>query len=95
MVVCEKTDGQAYGWAPYAASKYNELLPVAVMRGTGEFNWAKGNLGVPAGQGVTLGPGQTYAVNGWTIQPDEQRTRFTYDASGHGLLINAQQARSF
>jgi Ca-activated chloride channel family protein len=95
MVVCERVDGQAYGIAPYATGKYNETLPAVVMRGTGQFNFAKGSLGVPPGQGVTVGAGQTYNVNGWTIQPDEHRTRFTYDATGHGLLINAENARSF
>ena len=95
MVVCERSDGQAMGRAPFATSKFNEQLPLVVMRGTGQFNWDKGAIALPGGQGIAVDSGQTYQVNGWTIQPDPQRTRFTYDATGHGMLINAVDARSF
>jgi hypothetical protein len=95
MVVCQRSDGQAMGRSPFAASKFNEQLPLVVMRGTGEFHWAKDTIALPPGQGIDIGSGQTYQLNGWTIQPDPQRTRFTYDATGHGMLINAEDARSF
>ncbi len=95
MVVCQRADLVAWGKAPWATSKYNERANLAVVRGTGEFHWDKGTIGVPGGDGISLVPGQTYQINGWTIQPDEHRTRFTYDATGHGLLINPEQARQF
>jgi hypothetical protein len=44
---------------------------------------------------IKLDAGQTYRINGWTIQPDEHRTRFTYDATGHGLLVNFADVRTF
>jgi hypothetical protein len=44
---------------------------------------------------ITLSAGQTYRINGWTIQPDAHRPRFTYLQSGHGMFVNAIDARNF
>lgn len=98
MLVCEQTTGGRWGASPYAESPYNENLTLAVERGTGEFHWDKGTIasrGGPTGQGMTLSTGQTYHINGWTIQPDDHRTRFTSDVTGHGILLNPQDARGF
>jgi hypothetical protein len=93
MVVCARADGQPFGGAPFATEKNGVILTLAVERGTGEFHWDKGT--VAGASGITLNAGQTYHINGWTIQPDDERTRFTYDATGHGVLINAVVARGF
>jgi hypothetical protein len=95
MVVCQLTSGQPWGEAPFAASKEGVRLNLAVVRGTGEFTEEKGTISGPAGQDINLDSGQTYRINGWTIQPDEHRTRFTYDATGHGMLVNAADVRTF
>src|ERR1700754_3417363 len=44
MVGCARSDGQAMGRAPFATSKFNEVLPLVVMRGAGQFNWDKGTI---------------------------------------------------
>ena len=44
MVVCQPTDGGPFPQAPWAASKFDERLNLAVKRGTGEFTWSKGNI---------------------------------------------------
>jgi YD repeat-containing protein len=45
---------------------------------------------------TVLNDGQTYHINGRTIQPDEHRTRFTYDAAGRGVsVISVADVRSY
>jgi hypothetical protein len=83
---------------PFSPPVLPTRLPLAVKRGSGEFTWGKGSIfgsGAPADQDIVLDPGQTYHINGWTIQPDDYRTRFAYDGSGHGMLINATDIRAF
>jgi hypothetical protein len=36
---------------------------------------------------VTLNYGQTYNVQGWTILPSSDGTRFTNDGTGHGQFL--------
>jgi hypothetical protein len=98
MVVCQQSDGQPFGQSPWAASKYNERLNLAVKRGNGEFYWAKGSIagpGAASGQDIVLSEGQTYHVNGWTIQPEKARTKFTYDATGKGMFFGVATLLQF
>jgi Ca-activated chloride channel family protein len=98
MVVCQQTTGNRWGASPYAQSPYNENLPLAVERGTGEFHWDKGTIagrGGPTGQPMTISSGQTSTINGFTIQADDHRTRITSNVTGHGVLVNAQDVRGF
>ena len=70
------------------------------VRGTATLLHDSGGLGsVPGWAGTTAqdanaGSGQTN-INGWTIQFDETSTRFTYDASGHGMSVSPAYIRSF
>lgn len=58
----------------------------------GGLNWTLGNLGaIPA---VTLDY-RTYAAQGWTIAADASGTRFTNDATGHGMFVAVQGVQSF
>jgi hypothetical protein len=93
MVVCQRTDGQAFAQSVFAASKYNEQLPLAVKRGGGEFYYAKGSV-APSGE-TTLGNGQTLNLYGWTIENQGLRTRFTNDVSGHGFYVNQADINQF
>jgi hypothetical protein len=71
MVVCQQTDGQAFPQAPYAAQKNSTRLNLAVMRGSGEFLYDMGGIpgsGEATDRDIILNNGQTYRVNGWTIQ---------------------------
>ena len=95
MVVCQHLDGSPWGTAQYAQEKNATRLTLAVMRGTGEFRWDKGDISGPGGQDITVNSGQTVHINGWTIQGEELRTRFTYDATGHGMLLSAADTRGF
>ncbi|HEX9832429.1 MAG TPA: hypothetical protein VGA66_04955 [Mycobacterium sp.] len=51
--------------------------------------------GPATGQDGTLSEGQTYQINGWTIEPEESRTKFTYDATGEGMYFGDVTMRQF
>jgi|SoiMethySBSTD1v2_1073268.scaffolds.fasta_scaffold2293057_1 hypothetical protein len=96
MVACQQSEGQPFSQAPWTSSKNSVRLNRAVVRGTGEF-FGLGSVPGWAGttaQDANAGSGQTN-INGWTIQFDETSTRFTYDASGHGMSVSPAYIRSF
>jgi len=95
MVVCQLANGLGWANTQFSTEKYPQPLTLAIERGTGEFHYDKGRIAAAPGQGIALGPGQTYHIDGWTIEVDEHRNRFTYDESGHGLLVNPQDVRNF
>ena len=58
----------------------------------GHTSWVLGNLGaIPA---VTLDY-RTYSALGWTIDATEDGTRFTNDATGHGMVVRVEGVESF
>lgn len=98
MVACQRADGEPWGRSPWETSKFNNRLNVVVVRGTGELYWDKGAVPAPneaTSGSVVVDAGQTYRVNGWTVQNEGLRTRFTYDATKHGILINGEDVRQF
>lgn len=96
--VCQQTNGEPWGTAQFAQEKNATRLNLAVLRGTGEFRWQKGDIsgsGEGTDQDIVLSPGQSYHGNGWTIQAEDLRTRFTYDATGHGMFVSVAYVRQF
>ena len=80
------------------SGEYNEQMNLAVVRGTGAFNWDIGNI--PGSREATakdimLNYGQTYHINGWTIWPTGDGTRFTNDSTGHGMFVSVENVSSF
>lgn len=61
----------------------------AIIAASGQFEWRNANLGqAPPGQpDTTLVDGRTYDLQGWTIVPAADGTRFTNDATRHGMFI--------
>lgn len=58
----------------------------------GGMRWVLGNLGaIPA---VTLDY-RTYSALGWTIEASSDGTRFTNDASGHGMVVAVEGVKTF
>ena len=78
---------------PCFTPKCPEVLHMdqAVVDADGAFTWRDANIGDPetAGPGwFVLGAGQTYQVNGWTVQQnDDANTTFTNDATAHGMAL--------
>jgi hypothetical protein len=71
---------------------------LAVVTSAGAFKWDDGNIpGTPQAMAndVVLNYGQTYHVQGWTIVPNEDGTRFTNDGTGHGMFVSIDNVSSF
>lgn len=73
-------------------------MNLAVVRGSGAFYWQNGNIAGSTqamASDIVLNYGQIYDVNGWTIQPGEDGTRFTNDATGHGMFVSIDNIYAF
>lgn len=58
----------------------------------GALSWVLGNLGnIPV---VTLDYG-SYSAAGWRIDADASGTRFTNEATGHGMVVAVEGVQSF
>ncbi|MDW5610151.1 hypothetical protein [Mycolicibacterium sp. D5.8-2] len=79
--VCARADG-----APFSTSPAR--MNLAVVQGSGELYYLKGALPGPDDGDAVLGAGETYRVNGWTIETEELRTLITYDVGRHGIRVN-------
>jgi len=44
---------------------------------------------------VVLNYGQLYHLQGWTINPGEDGTRFTNDGTGRGMFVSIDNVYSF
>jgi hypothetical protein len=85
MVTCQLSDGRPFPQAFFSSTKPNPRFNLAVVRASGEFIWDVGSVAGP--QPLNLAAGQTYHINGWTIQADPVRSTYVYDATKHGMWI--------
>lgn len=79
--VCARTDG-----GPFSTS--HAPLNLAVVQGTGELYYLKGTLPDLGSGDAVVGVGQTYRVNGWTVETEELRAFITYDVGRHGINVS-------
>jgi hypothetical protein len=94
LVVCEYNPGFPHAPASATGTHWN----LAVVKGTGAFNWDAGNIGGSAealADDIVLNYGQTYHINGWTILPSFDGTRFVNDRTGHGMSVSIDNVQSF
>lgn len=72
---------------------------LAVITANGSFYRLGGNLspwnGPNSSNYTVLQYGQTYHFLGWTVYPDETGTRFSNDATGHGMRISVDVVNAF
>ena len=71
---------------------------LAVVISAGAFKWDNGNIpGTPEvmANDVILSYGQTYHLNGWTMIPAEDGTRFTNDSTNHGMFVSIDNVSPF
>ena len=72
---------------------------IAVVTSAGAFKWDNANIpGTPEvmANDVVLNYGQTYHLNGWTILPTEDGTRFTSnDGTSHGMFVSIANVSPF
>ena len=70
---------------------------LAEVTSSGAFNWKDGNIGgggMPQND-MVLNYGQTYQIQGWTVLPSSDGTRFTNDATGHGMFVSIENVAPF
>jgi hypothetical protein len=94
VVICE---ANADGFLDAPLNEYGQHLHNAVVNEQGQFRFSDGgNIG-GAGQGgdVTLRYGNTYRLQGWSILAAESGTRFTNDATGHGMFVSIENSYGF
>ncbi len=85
-VACQRVDGLTFAQSPFSTTKPNPKMNLAVVRGGGQFQWEYGSVG--GGQPMNLAVGQTYDVDGWTIEVGEMRTTYAYGKAAHGFWIS-------
>ena len=92
-----KVDCTHFGGFPQAPRDSDGyLMNGAEATAGGGFRWAVGDVGGgPGFQETVLQYGQTYNLAGWTILPSSQGTRFTNDATGHGMFVSVENVSPF
>ncbi len=95
MAICGHSDGSPFGASPMSTGKYPVKLNLAVLYGTGQMYWDDGTVPGSAGGDVTLGVGQDYRANGWTVTTSPNRAVLKNDLTGHGMIVNLADVRQF
>jgi len=67
----------------------------AVVGATGNFAFNLSNMGQVSENQLTLSYGQTYNIQGWTILSGPDGTRFTNNATGHGMFVSIENTYPF
>lgn len=70
---------------------------MAVVGRGGGFQWIDGDIGSCGCSGgpMVLNYGTGYHINGWTIRPSFDGTRFTNDATNRGMFVSIDNVSSF
>lgn len=91
---CQLSSAEVGCEAPFANAPVIDGIPATGVRLTsdGALEWVVGNLGdIPA---VTLDY-RTYTAVGWTIEASQDGTRFTNDATRHGMAVSVEGVEAF
>ncbi len=87
------------GFAQATVDNFGYHYDIASVTSGGAFSWVEGNLatgGTASPQNdIILNYGQIYDVQGWTILPSSDGTRFTNDGTGHGMFVSIENVYSF
>lgn len=99
MVACERRSAEGFLQAPVSEAQSPNGGPLwhwnlAGVDSGGNFEWRNGNIGGPYPSPV-LSYGQTYNINGWTIQASSSGTRFTNNATGRGMFVSIENVYTF
>jgi hypothetical protein len=92
-VACQYLPG--FPQAPVASGSHWDI---AAVTSAGAFRWDDANIpGSPevVARDVVLTYGQLYHLQGWTVKPSEDGTRFTNEGSGRGMFVSIDNVYSF
>jgi hypothetical protein len=93
-VGCERVSIDGFPGAPPSQSGAGNFN-IAGVDADGTFDYGEGNIGgVDSGE-VVLDYGRIFQINGWTVLPSFDGTRFTNDASGRGMLVGIDGVNPF
>ena len=67
----------------------------ATVDAAGSFSFLLANMGQVSENQLTLSYGQTYNIQGWTILSSPDGTRFTNNATGHGMFVSIENTYAF
>lgn len=94
-VACERTSADGFPQAPASASgggRWN----LAGVDDKGAFTWNEGNIGgIDPNDDLVLKYAVTRQLSGWSIDPRSEGTRFTNDATGHGMFVSIENVYAF
>jgi hypothetical protein len=96
-VTCESSGPENSGFlqAPSSGTPGVQMHNVKVTA-PGAFQWMDGNIGgTDPGNDTILHYGSTLELQGWTILPNSDGTRFTNDGTGHGMFVSIENVSSF
>jgi hypothetical protein len=95
-VICQTQTGNGFPQAPTDSGglHWNQ----AIVDAGGAFQWYNANI--PASEqalarDTILEYGQTYHLQGWTIEAASDGTRFTNDGTTHGMFVSVENVYSF
>jgi hypothetical protein len=91
-VACD--DARGFQKAPVSRDD-NEHLQIAVVDASGKFSWDRGDIGGTPQNDLQLVTGQSLHIQGWTVAPVSDGTRFTNDGSGRGLFVRVDDVSPF
>jgi hypothetical protein len=93
-VGCERASADGFPGAPKSASGPGNWN-VAGVDADGTFAYGEGNIGGVDANQETLTYGVTYHSKGWSVAPSFTGTRFTNDATGHGMFVSIDGVSPF
>jgi len=67
----------------------------ATVDAAGSFSFLLANMGQVSEDELVLSYGQTYNIQGWTILSGPDGTRFTNNATGHGMFVSVENTYAF
>jgi len=87
-VSCERSSAEGFPDAPPADSGTGNMN-IARVDADGSFEWGLANIGSgPDGGPLMLQYDLPYQIKGWTVAPSSDGTRYTNDATGHGMFVS-------
>jgi hypothetical protein len=86
--------GQWDGFPQAPLDNMGNHMNGAIVNAAGAFHWSEGDLGAGNPDSI-LYYGQTYHMQGWTVQAGGDGTRFTNDSTGHGMFVSIENVYSF